>query len=226
MPARLWQRACAVFALCAVSACAGQAPAPCAEAPAGDAVYVVDRGWHTEIGIPADRLAGRLASFRARFAGARVVMFGYGKRTFMTARADRASEYVLGPFPGPAVIEVFALSVLPPAAFGTDATAVVALPRGGDAALSARVWDDLAKDRAGAPLLVGPGRFAGSYFYAARSGYSLGHTCNRWVADALHDAGARIEPRGVVFAGQVMGRLGRQARAAAAARCAAAPVAP
>ncbi len=178
-------------------------------------MYVVSRGWHTEIGIPSDRLAGPLGMFRQVFPGARAVMFGYGKRTFMTAPADNISEYLFGPVPGPAVIEVVGLSVMPPLAYGKQDMVALSVSPSGARALSAFLWDDLARDHTGAPLLVGPGLFPGSRFYAARSRYSLGHTCNSWVAAALHAAGLPIDPDGVVLSGQTMAR----AADAAAAQC-------
>jgi len=197
-------------------ACADSAPRACATATAGDdVVYVFSRGWHTEIGVPTDELTGPLSILRQVFPGARAVMFGYGKRTFMTAPADTISEYLLGPVPGPAVIEVFGLTVLPPLAYGTQDMVALQLPPGGARALSGFLWDDLARDRTGAPRLVGPGFFAGSRFYAAKSGYSLSHTCNTWVAAALHAAGLPIDAGGVVLSGQTMSR----AAAAAAPQC-------
>lgn len=180
-----------------------------------DVVFVLSRGWHTEIGLPAGELTGGAAVFRRVFPGAVSVMFGYGKRTFMTAPTDDVRELLLGPLPGPAVIEVFALRVLPPEAFGRQDMVTLKLPPGGAAALSNFLWSDLKKDSAGQPLLVAPGKFAGSLFYGARSGYGLMHTCNGWVADALHAAGLDVDASGVLFSGQVMAR----ATHAAAAYC-------
>ncbi len=178
-------------------------------------MYIVSRGWHTEIGVPADDLVGPLSMFRQIFPGAQAVMFGYGKRTFMTAPADNISEYLLGPVPGPAVIEVFGIGVMPPLAYGKQDMVALRLPPSGARALSAFLWDDLARDHTGAPLLVGAGFFPGSRFYAARSRYSLSHTCNTWVAAALHAAGVPMDPAGVVVSGQAMAR----AAEAAAAQC-------
>ncbi len=171
------------------------------------------RGWHTDIALPASRLTGGLAAFRRVFPGARTIVFGYGKRTFMTARADRLSEYLLGPFPGPAVIEVFALSTTPEQAYGPADLVTLSLPAGGAERLSDFLWADLDRDGRD-PRLVGPGSFAGSLFYAARSEYGLGHTCNNWVAQALHASGLPVAASGVVFSGQVMQRA-----EAAAQRC-------
>jgi len=216
------QAAAAVrVALPAWLAACSAAPPPQARgchATQADTITVLSRGWHTEIGIPADQLHGPLTIFRGIFPGARTIMFGYGKRTFMTARADRASEYLLGPFPGPAVIEAIGLSTSPEAAYGPGDSVSLSLPQGGATRLSAFIWNDLAHDKAGVPLLVGPGAFPGALFYAANSEYTLAHTCNTWVAAALHQAGLPVSPDGAILSGQTMWRA-----AAAARQCAPTP---
>jgi hypothetical protein len=183
---------------------------------------VLSRGWHTQLGIPADHLTGGLAVFRTIYPGARAVMFGYGKRTFMTAPADRLSEYLLGPLPGPAVIETVGLRDLPPASYGAEGMVELSLPQGGAAGLSAFIWNDLARDRYGGPRLVGPGFYPGSRFYAAMSEYDLAHTCNTWIVAALQAAGLPVRAGGVVFSGQAMERL----EAEAARECRAASLRP
>ncbi len=173
---------------------------------------MLGRGWHTQIGLPAEELQGGLAVFRQIYPGARAVMFGYGKRTFMVAPPDDIGEYVLGPVPGPALIETVGLSESPPAAYGTAGMIALALPPGGAARLSAFLWDDMARDRLGQPLLVAPGPFAGALFYAARSGYTLFHTCNTWVAAALRAAGLPVDPDFAILSGQTMARAADAAR--------------
>ena len=205
---RVFRREAVLLLLVAFGQLAGCATPPrCRGGRAGaDTVYVVSRGWHVEIGIPAERLTGSLRVFRDIFPGARAIMFGYGKRTFMTAPADDISEYLLGPVPGPAVIEAVGLRDLPPAAYGASDMVTLALTSSGDARLDAFIWNDLRLDRTGEPLLVGPGEFPGSLFYAARSRYDLLHTCNTWAAAALAAAGLPISAEGVIFSGQVMAR--------------------
>lgn len=179
---------------------------------------MVDHGWHTDIGIPAGRIAGPLARFRSVFAGARALVFSFGKRTFMTAKVDRWEEYLLGPFPGPGAILVTGLAVLPDQAYpGADAVALP-VPAGGMAALSRFLWRQFARDSVGEPKLIARGPSTGSLFYAASVPYGFDHTCNAWTAEALQAAGIAIRPAGVVFSGQVMGRARR------AASCPFAPV--
>jgi len=197
-----------------LSACSAAPPPQALACQAGPSatITVLSRGWHTEIGIPATELRGGLTFFRGIFPGARTIMFGYGKRTFMTARADRASEYLLGPFPGPAVIEPIGLSTSVQAAYGPGDEITLTLPADGTTKLSDFIWQDLAKTREGTPVLVGPAAFPAALFYAANSQYTLSHTCNTWVAEALHQAGLPISPDGVVFSGQTMRRAAIAAR--------------
>jgi hypothetical protein len=198
----------------AVCACTPPIARQCSVPPAGpDTVWVLSRGWHTEIGISADSITGGLTVFRGIYPGATVLLFGYGKRTFMTARADRFSEYVLGPFPGPAVIESVGLRTTPPLAYGTRGLVTLQLPPGGARRISAFIWHDLQRAVDGAPRLVGPGAFAGSQFYDAVSGYSLVHTCNTWVAEALRAGGLPISSEADVFSGQTMARAANLASA-------------
>ncbi len=194
--------------LTAACALPDAAPPPFCRMPGPDAetVYIVSHGWHTEVGIPAANLRGPLAVYRTLLPGARVVMFGYGKRTFMTAPPEAFSEYILGPLPGAAVIQVTGLSVLPTEAYRPGETIALSLSADGSAALSDFIWNDLDRDRAGRPRLIGPGPFPGSLFYAARSRYDLFHTCNTWTIDALAAGGLPTSGDSVVFSGQAMAR--------------------
>ncbi len=167
---------------------------------------VVDHGWHTDLGVPVRELSGPAAAFARAFPGARSLLFGFGKRTFFTARVDSWREYLLGPIPGQAAMLVTGLSVVPEAAYGPAATVVLRLPPGGAAALSAFLWRSVAHDAADRPRLIALGPYAGSLFYAATPTYSLGYTCNTWTADGLRAAGTAVSPAGVVLAGQVMRR--------------------
>lgn len=188
-----------------LAACAVRS-APCA--PRGtDVVYVIDHGWHTDIGVPVSELSGPVAVFRTVFPDAGALEFGFGKRTFFTAKVDSWREYLLGPIPGPAAILVTGLRVMPDAAYGAGETVVLHLPAGGAERLSAFLWHEFAKDSAGKPRLIAPGTYPGGLFYAATATYTLAETCNTWTADALHAAGLPISGDGVVFAGQAMRRV-------------------
>ncbi len=198
----------------ALAGCATPPAARCATTPPSeDVVYVVDHGWHTDIGVPASELSGPVAVFRAIFPGAASLVFSFGKRTFITAPVDDWSEYLLGPIPGPAAFLVTGLSVMPDEAYDAAPVVILHLPAGGARALSDFLWNEFQKDRTGRPRLIDRAPFPGGLFYAATETYTLTHTCNTWAANALRTAGVPVDPDGVVFAGQVM------ARARQAAQC-------
>jgi hypothetical protein len=181
-----------------------------------EVAYVVGRGWHVDIGIPADELTGPLTFYRDMFPGAHTIVFGYAKRTFVTAPAHTISEYILGPVPGPAIIDVSAINTSPPEAYEPGSTIALSLPPGGARLLSDFIWNDLDKTSAGQPRLVASGSYPGSLLYGARSEYSLLHTCNNWAASLLQAAGVHVSSDGVILSSQLMSRSAK----AAAAQCA------
>jgi hypothetical protein len=167
--------------------------------PEGAAAWVVDQGWHTEIVLRAGDLVGPLAGLRVSFPGAETLVFGFGKRSFMLAEAGAVEELLLGPIPGPGVIQVRGLAASPTEAWPGRAIALP-LPAGGLARLSAFLWEGI---RAEAP----PMPVHNSLFYEARRGYSLLYTCNTWTAEALRQAGLPVHPEGVVLARAVLAQL-------------------
>ncbi|MCB8876110.1 DUF2459 domain-containing protein [Acidisoma silvae] len=174
---------------------------------ADGSVSLVTHGWHTDIALPAAEATGRLAAFRAVFPGARTLVFGYGKRTFMIAPAHTIGEWIIGPFPGPAAIEVSAISGDAAAAYGAAHVLTLPLPPGGAEGLSDFLWAAIAKTPAGAPAYIAVGNWPGSQFYDAAQDYGLTHTCNRWSAEALAAGGVPVSPAGVVFSGSLDSQL-------------------
>ncbi len=208
--------AAALIVLVAVAAgCASPAP-PWPTPIKGDAVYVVAEGWHVEIGLPVAELKGPLATYRGVFPGAGAIMFGYGKRSFMTGNmVDRVSGYLVGLIPGQSTIEASGVTTTPADAFGPSVTTTLALPPGGAQALSNFIWNDLEKDKAGGPRLIDVHVDRDSLLYAANSQYDIDHTCNTWVVDALAAAGLPISSTGVRYSGEAVDR----ARLVAKAQC-------
>ncbi|MGD0960871.1 MAG: DUF2459 domain-containing protein [Methylomonas sp.] len=196
-----------LFVTLAVSACGSAERISCQPPLTGDVAYIVGQGWHAEIGIPVEELDDNMAYFREVFPNARVIMFSYGKKTFFIAPAATLSEYVLGPFPGAAVIQVVGLSVSPTTAYPPENTVTLRLPPNGGQSLSAYIWKELVKDGSNKPQIVARSTEPTGLFYSARSEYNLLHTCNTWVADALHNAGLPISGDNVVFSNQVMTRV-------------------
>ena len=170
----------------------------------GARLWVLDRGWHTELALRADAITGGLALFRELFPGARTLLFGFGKRTFMVAPARGLSEWIAGPFPGEGLMQVIGWSVAPDGDAARPAVGL-AVPDAGFDALCRFVWRSFARDADGRPLLIGAK--AESVFYASPHGYALDYTCNRWTAEALAAAGLPVRGQGVVLVADVLRQL-------------------
>ncbi len=198
---------CLLFITLAVSACNTVARSSCSQPLSDDVVYVVGQGWHVEIGIPVEELDENMSYYREIFPGARVIMFSYGKKTFFIAPPETVSEYLLGPFPGSALIQVVGLSVTPTVAYPPEDTVTLRLSANGSQSLSAYIWKDIVKDGSGKPQRVARSTNPIGLFYAAQSEYNLFHTCNTWAANALHNAGLSVSGNNVIFSNQVMTRV-------------------
>lgn len=199
--ARRARRLSLLWLLLAPGGCAGPGAPPPALTRGGQdgTVALITHGWHTDIAVPADEISGQLTRFRALFPGAHMLVFSYGKRTFMIAPVHSLGEWIIGPFPGPAAIEVSAISTDAATAYGPAHVQRLPLPPGGPARLSAFLWRAFAKNPAGAPIYIAQGNWPGSLFYEASTPYGLLHTCNRWSAEALRAAGLPVHPQDVIL---------------------------
>ncbi len=195
-----------LFLLAALGGCA-DAPPECGagDMPPADAVWLVAHGWHTDLAIPASVLRGKMAFFREAYPGLRVLMVGFGKRTFMMAPVTTSGDLLVGPFPGSGTLLVVGLTAPPERAYEDGTQTLLVLPPGGAERLSGFIWESL-RTAEGMPVAIGKGSFPGSVFYATRTEYSGFNTCNTWAIDALRAAGIEVSSFGVVFAGQALGR--------------------
>ncbi len=177
--------------------------------PAGNAatVIVVDRGWHTDIGLPADALDHRFDALRARFPGARSFTFGFGERLYVQKRDRTAFDALRALLPSDGMVLVTALNTTPAAAFGADDAIPLAVSDAGIAGLEDFVRASMSDNAAGAPDFVGDGPYPGSAFYASTHTYYGLFTCNTWTAEALRAAGVPVTSGAVLFADQVMGQV-------------------
>jgi hypothetical protein len=160
--------------------CSGSLP-PDAQVPTSDAsVYVVERGWHTDIGLPVGEIAGPLATLEHGYPGVQFMVFGFGERAYYMARRTGSAELLTAMFPSESAILMTALSASQVLEKGSDGSAV-------------RLAD---------------GPYPGSVFLASTETYDLFNTCNTWTAAVLNDAGLPIDPR-VLLADQVMQQVDR-----------------
>ena len=198
-------------ALLMLGGCAADPPVcPAAAAPPGS-VYLISHGWHTDLALPMDGLTGGLTVFRRIFPGARVLVVGFGRRTFLIAPARTLTDYLLGPLPGRGALQVLALSAPPDIAYAEGTLALLDPKPAQRRRLDDAIWSSFRTGADGRPLAIAAGRIPGSVFYAATLGYSGLYTCNTWTADMLARAGLPISAGLDVFAGQTMARAARLA---------------
>jgi uncharacterized protein (TIGR02117 family) len=175
-----------------------------APVPNGDTtIYVVARGWHTDIGLPVDAVTGPLASLEQDFPGVRFMVFGFGERRFYMARDTGSGEMLAALLPSESAILMTALRAPPSDAFAGQTVVALHLPRSGVERIGLRLWDQLEKTANGSVVRLADGPYIGSVFYASRETYDAFHTCNTWTALVLRDAGYPMNTH-VLFAGQVM----------------------
>jgi len=185
------------------------APPPLAASPTDRpaTIYVVARGWHTDVGLEVAAIDANLRPLAAEFPGARYLLFGFGERDWLLTRQHTLWHAIEAALPEPAAILVTAISAPPEVAFAEYAVAAATVPESGRARLEAF----LAAEMSATPFAAGPrpiaaGPYPGSQFYAATDSYTLFHSCNTWTAEALEAAGLAVRPEGVLFAVQVMAR--------------------
>lgn len=186
-------------------------PDPGADEAAGPParIYVLRRGWHTDVVLPVDALRPPLAAITADFPGARYLVFGFGDRHYVLATHKDAGELLLAPLPGAGLILVTGLQQPPAAEFGADRVAPIAISQSQSDAIAGFIWGSLEHDPAGDARPYLAGRYAGNLYYASSERYSGLFTCNTWTARGLRAGGIKVGSFGVLFAGQVW----RQARA-------------
>ncbi len=197
-------RALAAAACLLLCACTGPAPPPAGNAAT---VIVVDRGWHTDISLPADKLDARFDALRARFPGAQEFTFGFGERVYVQKRDRTALDALRALLPSEGMVLVTALATSPAAAFGKDDAIPLAVSAAGFAGVENFVRAAMADDAAGAPVFVGDGPYPGSAFYASTLTYWGLRTCNTWTAQALQAGGVPVTSAAVLFADQVTGQV-------------------
>ncbi len=201
------------LAAVALSGCAqltGPVPAP---GPAE--VFVVGRGWHTDIAVPASALDGPASQLIADLQGVRFVSVGFGERQFYMNRHPSFGGMLTALLPSQSALLVTTLRAAPPAAFGAEHVVRVAVSVAARQRIVAAIWHELETTPDGMPRRLAPGPYPGSVFYASRGTYDALNTCNTWTADTLR-AGGLPMPAGVLFASSVMAAARRIAAAQAA----------
>ena len=170
-------------------------------------VYVIEAGWHTEIGLETSRLTAPLASVTADFQSAHALTFGWGQRDFYMDPNPSLAVMLRAAFPGPSVLLVRPLADPPSVALALPERVVTLYTSAdGMARLCDFIWRSFAKDTGGKTIRAGPGPCAGCAFYESGGTYDLNDTCNTWTAQALDTAGFPIDAS-VIRASEVMDQI-------------------
>jgi uncharacterized protein (TIGR02117 family) len=184
-------------------------------APRRQTLYVVDSGWHTEIGLAIDKLSPSLATLAKAAPDVRYVVFGWGQRDYYMAEHPGSGDLIGAAVPSPAVVLMIPLNETP-ATFFADGSKVFAVPtaQGGLDHLSRFIHESIRWTSRDRPERLGAGPYPASSFYASTETYSLVQTCNTWTAEALRVAGLPVSTSGVIFARQVIDQVRNLARPA------------
>ena len=180
---------------------------PRAERPlteGSDRIYVIDRGWHTDIGVPVSELRGKLARVAEDFPGATSLTIGFGDRAYLLDRNTDFFDMLRALFPGKAALLVTGLRAPPEAAFGAQNVVTLPIAKPQLDALENSVAGYFATDPAGRPLRLADGPYPGSLFFASDAIYDAFYTCNTWTAERLRAGGYAVSTALVIFAPQVM----------------------
>ena len=173
-------------------------------------LHAVARSWHTDVGLATAELRGPLRSLGADFPGASHLVLGFGERAYWTRPDPTPADVLLALLPGPGVVLVTGLRTTPAEAVGAGDVVTLAVSAAGLDRLCDFLWATLEPTPEGAARVLARGPYPGSLFYASGRRYAAhSYTCNTWTAEALQAAGVPVEAAGVLFAGQLMGRLRR-----------------
>jgi len=204
--------ACLVLAGCA----APVPPPPPADQTAGpqtETIFLVERGWHTDIGLEATQLGDALGQLRTIFPGVHTLVIGFGQRAYLLQPHPDFGDMLAALAPGPGAMLVTALRDPPQTAFPAEDIVVLHVSARGLARLVDFVTKSFERAPDGALHAIADGPYPGSLFYASTRAYSAGYTCNTWTAEALQTAGLPVHAAGVVFADEVADQARRLAAA-------------
>jgi hypothetical protein len=167
-------------------------------------IYAVERGWHTDIGLPVSEITGPLATLTRSFPGVHFLTFGFGDRDFVLARRTTLGGLLGALFPSPGAVLMTALRAPPEAAFGKENVVALRVSRDGFERMTERIWQTFELAGSREPTALGDGPYPGSRFYAAAEEYDAFNTCNTWTARILNTGGLPMPIAGMLFVDQIM----------------------
>lgn len=167
-------------------------------------IGVLIAGWHTGIVLPVSEL-GPLRPLLRSAPGARYVSFGWGNRRFYMSAHPGSGDAIAALFRSAST--VFVQPAATPSGLTASDIHIHWLCADRDQVWRVDHYIAQSLLRPAHPVDLGPGPFPDSRFYASTAHYSAVHTCNTWTAAALEYAHLSISATGVLFSGQVDGRV-------------------
>ena len=166
-------------------------------------LYLVNNGYHTNLAIPRERLAGRAgpsAEALKLLPPEPWVMAGYGDAVFYKERGAGLKRFgsalraMFAPN-NPSLINLETLEGPPPRLFAARHIAPVTLSEPGFEKLLEEL-DESFRLENGRVVDAGPGieRPAESRFFEASLSFSIKRICNHWIGNLLGEAGVPIRP--------------------------------
>jgi len=199
----------ALLLLVSLAACAATPMTPAASIkapPAARTLHVVGHGWHTGIVLRAADVPADAWPARADFPDAQYLEIGWGDRAYYQAADPGAWLALKAAFwPAPGVLHVVAFDGAVERYFGAAEVIELDVSEAGLQRLIKHLRASHELDAAGRPVVLGPGLYGRSRFYASRERFHLFKTCNVWVATALREAGLPVTPS--INAGALMASL-------------------
>jgi len=197
-------RLLALLACLTLAACAAPAPPPELTAgPRTETIYLVARGWHTDIGLRAAQVGDTLGQLRTTFPVVQTFVIGFGERAYLLHREHGVGDMLAALIPGPGAMLVTAVRDPLTDAFPTGDTITLHVSARGLARLIDFISHAFERTSDGSLQELAAGPYPGSLFYASAETYSGVYTCNTWTAEALQIAGLPVHAAGVLFADDV-----------------------
>ena len=169
------------------------------------AIWVLGHGWHTAIVVRRADVDRAMWPDVDDFPAATFIEVAWGDREFYMATPATVWMAITAAFTtGRSVLHVVALDAPVAVYFPRSEIVELHVSRSGFQALTRFISEEHQRDAEGRSVRLQPGLYGASWFYTARSRYSLSNTCNTWVARALETAGLPVTPSGVITASGVM----------------------
>ena len=164
-------------------------------------VYLVGHGWHA--GIVLRRIEARAAHWPEQddFPDAVFLEVGWGDRDYYQNPDPGLGDRLKGAFwPTPSTLHVVGFRREVTDFFPASEVIRIDVPEAGADSPAAFIHAAYARDEEGQPIVLGPGLYGESRFYAARERYHVFKNCNTWAARALREAGLPLRPKEILTA--------------------------